>query len=495
MNKQPSGAQNRKKRLQNEQLKKDLDRAEEQIKALTTPPTVEKTQQQAQEIAKERTFNKDYREIPVYGQPPADKLNQIRSLIASIRTGYFNTVSQLADGILQDDRISGALNVRLNTLTSSRIDLLPSDDTTEAAEARDMCNKSFDKMITPQQMSELLRWGLLNGVGFANVCMDTSEEEWIPYIKIWHPRYARYDWATREYKMVTENFGEVFVLHDDPTWLILEPEGDHLPWMRGLIIPLSYPYLMRSWTVQYWARQQEIHGMPIIAGITPTVADPEDVALFMSQLSTLAFNATVRLPQGVDGNRYDIKLIEPQADLFQGYESFLKYNDASIQILLLGQTYSTSDAGGFGSTENPGRVIRQEIRRKDARCMEKIIRDKLLKPWAQANLGDAELAPYIRFDIEDKEDQLKKAQQFNTLITACVTAKNNKLPIDIVAVLADYDVPLLSLEERLELEAEEEAQKAQMQTQDPLNPDMPAPHDDAPGAVKENTDKKVDNEP
>ncbi len=478
----------------NQAITKRVKTDKEKLQELETVPTTQKTLDQAEELRNLIYTNAKYRQIPVYGIRPADTVTQIRQLLDSVNTGIFYFTALFVDSIFEDERIWGVFNVRLNSLISSKIEIIAADESKKALKIKKACEKSLKKMITPAQISELLRWGLSLGVGFANITMHEDSDEYIPQIEIWHPRFARYDWSMREYKIVTENLGEVYVLPDDPAWMIVEPYGDNLPWTRGLVRPLATPYLMRYWMRQWWVRYQESNGKPIIGAIVPPTATEEDEARFVKELGQLAFNSVVRLPQGQDGNRYGVELLSASADLYKGFEAFLKYIDSSIAITIVGQDYSTSGAPGFGSVENPGRAIREEIRKRDAAVMEDIIREKLLKPWAQANFGNAELAPSIKFDVEIKEDQLQQAQWINTLFAALINAKDT-LPVDCSTVLANFDIPQYDPAEWEQMQKDKEDKEnkqAQAEMQAANTTDSKSQQMDAGVEIKEHEDAVPD---
>lgn len=423
------------KRLKNKQI----------VAAIEAPVNPLKPMQDAQKLSVERQSNAQYHHLPNIGIRPAQLANQVNSYITSLNAGVFYSVAQFVDAILEDESVAGTLSVRLQSLVSSRIDIIPASEDPRALEVRDLAQKHFPLMISNPQISELMRWGLMLGVALANVYMDETDGYHIPKVKIWHPRNIRYDWGFRELKLITENVGEVFLLHDDPSWMIVEPFGDFYPWMRGMIKPLANLYLKRHWAAEWWARHQEAAGSPMIGAVVPPNTDPADEELFVQAISERGFSPVVRLPQGQDGNRYNLEIIQASADLYKGFKEMLSYYDAKMEVLMLGQTYSTSGAQGLSSLENPGRAIRQEIRRHDARAIEPIIVEKLLKPWTIANFGDPALCPTLRFDIEDKEDQLQKSKTIQTLMDSFNKAGFRHVPLDIKAILNDFDLPIADL--------------------------------------------------
>src|SRR6266568_5291084 len=210
------------------------------VAAIETPPTFEKTEQQNRDIWEERRNNIKYHHIPMVGSSPGKTQAYVRSIINALNAGvFYGNVSLFCDAVLEDEAVSAALSVRLQSLVSSLIDIVPASEDPKALEVRDLCQKHLPYIITNQQIVWLMRWGLLLSNGFASVYMDEMDGYQIPKIQLWHPRYARWDQGTRQYKMVTENFGEVFILPDDPSWLIVQPFGNFYPWFQAMVKPLA----------------------------------------------------------------------------------------------------------------------------------------------------------------------------------------------------------------------------------------------------------------
>jgi hypothetical protein len=425
------------KRLKNKEI----------VSAIEATPTPQKNADAARDLLKEQQSNAKYHHIPMVGTSPGKTVAYVQSIISAVNSAvFYGNVALFCDGILEDEAVSAALTVRLQSLVSSRIDIIPASEDPKALKVRDLCEKHLPYIITNQQIVWLMRWGLLLGNGFANVYMDDIDGYKIPRISLWHPRYARWDLGVKQYKMVTENMGEVFVLEDDPSWLLVRPYGDFYPWFQAMIKPLANIYLKRHSAIEWWARLQEAAGAPMFGAIVPPYTDPTDEAAFVSELQNHSFAPIIRLPQGQDGNRYEVEVIQANAEAFKGFEAFLKYCDSQIYRLINGQDFSMGASTSIlSSAENPGRAVRQEIRRHDARTIEPVIFEKLLKPWCIANFGDASLTPSVRFDIEDKEDQLKKTQSIQTLMDAFNMAGFKHIPLDVKAILNDLDLPIADI--------------------------------------------------
>lgn len=383
-------------------------------------------------------------ELPLYGVAPTTLVSAVASTLAQLEQGSFYSAALLWDGMLRDDRIAATLNVRSMGLLGSKLDLLPADDSDEAEAVKEKYEKRIAKIFPSPQLAQLGRNGIGLSVGIAQVLSTRSTKARDASIYVWNNRYLRYDWLLRKYRLITENRGEITLDPDDDEWVIYEPYGPH-GWLHGALIrPLAAPWLIRHWTRSWWARRQEVHGSPIRAGIIPAERDPADEKTFLRQLANLAHEATIRLPQGADGNKFDVKLLEAAADNTKGFLDLLAHCDSSIEIAALGQKQSTEGQGGLGTQEKAGESTLQRILRGDALVGE-VLRERVLMPLVRDNEGDAALAPYLRWQLEPPEDQSKKAKALLDLANACLQfeqAPTYGQHVEPRALLEEFQVPL-----------------------------------------------------
>ena len=385
-------------------------------------------------------------ELPLYGAAPTTLVSAVASTLAQLEQGSFYSAALLWDGMLRDDRIAATLNVRGMGLLGSPLDLLPADESDEAEAVKEKYEKRIAKIFPSHQLAQLLRTGLGLSVGVAQVLSTRTSKSRDANIYVWNGRYLRYDWMLRQYRLITENRGEIAIDPEDDEWVIYEPYGPH-GWLHGALIrPLAAPWLIRHWTRSWWARRQEVHGSPIRAGIIPADRDPKDEKTFLRQLANLAHEATIRLPQGVDGNKFDVKLIEAAAQNTTGFLQLLEHCDSSIAITVLGQKQSTDGQGGLGTQEKAGESTLQRILRGDALVGE-VLRERVLMPLARDNEGNAALAPYLRWQLDPPEDMAQKAKALLDVAQACVQfeqAPTFARHIERRALLDEHQVPMVS---------------------------------------------------
>ncbi len=388
--------------------------------------------------------------LPLYGVPAPVLVRAVNSAVVALEQGSFSAPAILWDGMLRDDRISATLSVRISGLLGAPMDVEPSSDEDKAHEVMEDAERVISKMFPSPQLAQLIRYGLGLSVGIAQVKTARTVKSWTPTIETWNPRYLRYDQLVRRYCLTTENRGEIVLDPEDPEWLIYEPYGP-MGWMTGALLrSLAIPYCIRYWTRTWWARRQEVHGGPIRLGIIPTTRAPADERTFLAQLTNLAHEAVIRLPQGADGNKFDVKLLEASSTDWEGFSQLVAHCDRSIEISILGQSQSTEGEGGLGNQEKAGESTLLRLIKGDA-LVGDCLREKVVEPWAEDNHGDRELAPYIGWQLEPPEDLEKKSKSLLTVaqsVEVLARVPEARAVIDFRALFEQYQFPLLPVAEQ-----------------------------------------------
>lgn len=405
-------------------------------------------------------------ELPVYGADPAMTVSAISGIRHQQSYGVFYQPAIFCDAILRDSVIYSNLQVRVKALVGSQVELQPNDDSDKAKEICEECAEYFDQMVPKTEMEEMLRWSLLLGTSVSQIFWDTSKPMWIPRISIFHPKFLWYNWATRQFSLTTQSNGQMDILADDIQWSLFNVYSDHLPWMRGLVLPLAMLWLIRNWNEQWWSRHEEKVGSPIIQAIISAEATPDEERLFVQQLENLGSNSVVRTPQGLDGNRFDLELKQPKSDLYSGFQALLDYVDRRIAMLILGSdkiTLSKTNGINFGG-DDAGQMVRLDLKKSDASNLSCHLREKILKPFVRFNYGEEfeDLAPIIKFHVEPPENLKTKAEEMKTLADALAQFSNLEIgkQIDFLEIAHRFSLPLKEdmPEETVQDEEEEETE-------------------------------------
>lgn len=466
--KHPSGAAKRKTRAAKSEA---LAEARSHVAQSWAAP---KSGSSVQQIGREQfDANGPAIELPVYGVPPATLVGAVNTALIGLEQGSFFAASYLADGMTRDDRVKAKLEERVDALVGAEMELEPAKDTARARTIAEDCEDQFPDMLPQHAVGKLLRYGRLLGVGIGQVITKRTSQSTLPSLYIWNNRFLRWDFTIRRYCLVTQNRGEIALEPGDPEWVIYEPYGP-CGWRDSAILrAIATPWLIRYWARTWWARHQEVHGQPIRLGIIPAERDPVDERLFLTQLSNLAHEAVIRLPQGVDGNKFDVKVLEAASDTWEGFEKLLAHCDDSIAISFLGQKQSTNGQGGLGSQKDAGEETILRITRSDA-LIYVDLRNQVLKPWTADNYGDEKMAPYPCPQIEPPEDEGEKSKVDLTVAQTLTAFKASGAPVDQRKYLESrgYGEVLMTPEEHAaaKQEAMEEAQQAMQQPVDGEKP-------------------------
>jgi phage gp29-like protein len=368
------------------------------------------------------------------------------ALLEMQRLGHFRMAALLADSMLEDDRISGVLSTRVNALLGCELELQPKGDKRRGQSVADEIADGFDEMFQREQLAQVVRWGLLLGLGVAERIWSYENGRWSFKLKTWHPQFIYWRWDTRSFWVSTQD-GQVEIPEDGGRgrWLVFAPFGYYRGWNYGLIRPLKTAYLVRQLGYRDWARYSEVHGTPIKKAIVPPGTTPEDRSRFMALLGMLGSEAVVELVQdGDSGQKFDLELLEAQANTWQAFEGLVKQADASIAIAVLGQNLTTEVGGGSRAAATVHDSVRHDILDLDAKTLGAACRATGLVDWAKVNLGDESLAPLPVWQTEPPADQQKAADTLQKLGGFLGAVKASGAPVDVRALLEQMGVPTLT---------------------------------------------------
>jgi phage gp29-like protein len=338
-------------------------------------------------------------ELPVYSWSEWDSVQLVKAALRDLELGLFDQSSQVVDAMGRDDRISGCLLTRVEALPALPFCMQPAPGQPEAKAKKvaEAAQELFETMCPNAELLKLQHWGVMQGIGLAQNLWERAPgnvtgKQWIPRLKVWHPRMLYYRLDAEELIVHTRD-GDRVVESGDGEWVVYAPYGLHRGWMYGKIRSLYVPWLVRQWGWRDWARHSEVHGMPIRKAITPTSADEKDKQRFLKEVARLGSENVIRLPKALDGTQFDLELLEAAADGHLVFKELLAQADSSVAIALLGQNLTTEVKAGSFAAAQVHQNIRSDILRGDAQNLGLMLREQVLKPWARFNFGDAELAP------------------------------------------------------------------------------------------------------
>lgn len=353
------------------------------------------------------------RQIPMTVIQTDWTVDQVRGALTELTQGQFTNSSQLVDAITGDDRVQATLGSRTGGLFGRPVKYTPANDSAAAREVCDAWRADWPNIGTEAVLSDLHRWGVMQGFGFGAIQWDTTNpSRWIPRVQPWHPRFSVYIPQLFRYFVSTQDGFDPIVVGDGQ-WLMHAPHGEYRGWMRGAVRATAQPWLIRNFAYRDWARYSERHGMPMLKAYVPSAGDPKQREQFTSTLDNVGQETTIMLPQGVDESfSYDVEVLEATDQAWQAFPGLIDRCDMSIVLAILFQNLTTEvKEGSFAAARVHGDV-RQSALAADNTGFKTTIRNGLARPYAGFNFGDPDLAPWTEWDIDPVEDRAGESKIF-----------------------------------------------------------------------------------
>ena len=384
-----------------------------------------------------------YRDIPLVTISTSWGVQDVRAALQDLIGGLFDRPSQLVDAIQGDDRVQATMGSRTGGLLGRPVKFTAADDSDEAHECLSAWKDVWPTLSAEPVLGELERWGIMLGHGPAQLAWDTSEEIWVPHLRIFHPRFTYYHWTLRRHIAMTMD-GQVAIEPGDGHWVMHCPYSDYRGWIHGAVRALAQPWLVRQFALRDWARWSERHGMPIYLAKTPAAGDPAQIASFTASMRSLGQESVVQLPQGVESQfSYDLDLLEATDAGWQGFQQLINQCDMSIVLTLLFQNLTTEMKEGSFAAARVHADVRQSALEADARALSHTIYTQIARPFAAYNFGNADLAPRTDWDVTPVEDNLQLATTLDKLADAVLKmGKGGKGIENLGALFERFNVPL-----------------------------------------------------
>lgn len=420
---------------------------------------------------------RELREIPYQGFNEFDRKQDIRAVLYQLAMGQFYLAGQLGEAMLRDAKIYSALQTRVNGLLGLDLGIKPSMAGAKAKRIAALLNDDdmrpgLWRHIAPAaELSELLRWGLLLGVGIGEWSWEDMEVEgagelWVPRLKIWHPSALYWQWDMQHrdsgYFRITTANGTMAITPGDGRWVLYTPFGFRRCWLRGLMRPLGDPYLDRRWAVRDFNRFNEVHGLPTRVIYVPADAPVPDRNRVRRQVQNLGSEGVLDLPVAGEGKAsWDYKLVEAQAREWEGFKARIDGSNVEVEEVVLGQTQGTQTKSGIVAAKEAASEVRADYRRMDATTIPDCLHEQGLTLFTLYNWGDKKLAPRIEYDLEPDADEAKGAEVLNALATAIQTLATaaqtiqqlGEVPPPIQAILEAHGLPSFDVPEKRTPEA------------------------------------------
>lgn len=339
-----------------------------------------------------------------------DNIRSIECIIDEADQGLLYNPAYLVERIMRDDRIYGAVMTRILGLLGRHLDFEPAKETAQGRNIAEELEDDWPKMFEHSGLVRLLTWGLLLGVGIAQVIQQ--RDRW--YLEVWHPHQLRWDpnrrvWIIRGKNMPETVLEELddggWVDPDGVRWVLFTPYGIEDAPRHGLFNKLARLYLERQEALRDRSRYSEKHGNPMHLGIAPAASTADEVNSFAGSLGNIGSEPVVVARQGEPGNQWDVRLVEATGRSQDLFEQEIAQLDRAIATVILGQSQTTDGQAGLGSNAEAGEPVRLDIMRADKDALADCLRMQFLVPYCDFHYGNGEMAPYPCWNVDPPEDK------------------------------------------------------------------------------------------
>lgn len=352
-------------------------------------------------------------------------------------TGRLSLAADLCDGLMADDRLGGILGTRAASLVGRELTFEVSGDRRKSKRVQNALEAGEDwwKILPESQAKHLLRWGIVFGVGLAQLIWEDDPDTGrvLPRVDVWHPRVLGYDDITQEWSLELDLGRRHVITPGDGQWLLYTPYGSTRPWAYGLWRGLARWWILKGLALEDWGRHSEVASRGVITSpLGTTRAQRIELA---QDIQAMGKEGQIAMPPG-----FDYKLVETSADGQIMYGAQVQMAHTAMAVAVLGSNLSTEVQGGSLAAAMAHADVALSHTRADAETLSTAVHDQVLTWWAEHNFGSKALAPWPMWDVEPPEDLAQRATVLATLSGAVPMLAS--VGADARAILEEFGVPL-----------------------------------------------------
>jgi Protein of unknown function (DUF935) len=389
---------------------------------------------------------------PVDLEPMAvTTVQALRATLDEHDRGNFSRSGRLADLILRDADLFGALNQRVLGLQQHPVVVNSPDkdpDAGPAAQHTALVRNHWHRVVSAPAQHDLAAEHALMGFSVAQLLWHYDDElgELVPHLDPWPSYSTEYRPLQRQWYALSRDQGLVPIYPGDGQWVLLKGRSVHRAHLWGAIRCTAEWYLSNSLTANNTRRRAEMVGMPIWAAYLPSGArTTADGKAFVRALRTMGRNAVIPLPRGrEEADSYDMKMVEAQVDAFRIFEFLQKLGGGKMRLALLGQDLtSQNNTVGTNASSDNGMDVTAAVIQAEARTFSDVYTDQVAAPWTMYRTGDRRLNPRIVIDADPPADALAEGNAMVAMATAAQQWRGLGVNVDVTELAERAGVPVL----------------------------------------------------
>lgn len=428
--------------------------------------------------------------------------DDLRTAVYTSSTGWLTLAGDLCTAMRGDDRIPPVIAARVMAVQGAPLtfEAAPSGRLRRRALKAAQAEEDWWEILPEAELEELRSWLRFFGVALGELVWvepdpaDSTGEAVIarlrngrnvPRLKVWDPRNLRKDLDTGLWYVRTRDGTEEQIRPGKGKWVLLTLGGSR-PWLKAPWRGVAELWLAKKYAREDWARQSERYADGTFWVSSPDESEKEERDALAADIDKAGKRPVFVAPPG-----YEAEVLEINAQAWLTYQSQWEICNRSIAIAILYNDLGTESKTSAGTGAQLQGDVRDDLKKADASSDETALRSQVLAPWAEANFGDPELAPWPMYDVDPPEDLNALATMWSGVALAMKNFRDARVALDLDEVRELTGIPITG---EIEVQPVPAAlvQGAQPVPGQPGKPGQPAPGQAPQGQPANDTAEQVE---
>lgn len=424
---------------------------------------------------------KNYSINPNYNIPSSVSTATITKAINDLQNGNYDLAYRLYLKMMQDSRLVATLSTRTAALFKEKIQIINSNNVTDANYLIDAVRDSEIKRI----FADYLFFGV--GIGRIEWIETENSIKLKPMIKHHLLNGLRYDLelkvfyilnikkTDKELKQRIDNIiktnGRLSISYlsdanisveiidpKDPKWFIID--STDYGFLFGLINSVSYDWLNKQLAQADLNNFNYTENGRIWKFKYPVQSDPESTNAMAMELTQMAKDSVIALPQSPDINgATEVEMVDPTtASVYESFYRQIKLSETNYAVAILGNNLTTEIDGGSYAAAETHKEVQDDLTDSDKETLFRELNGQFLDKYRLVN--NANFKGEFLYQIDKTEDTLNKIDALNQilLVAGFNSIKEAGFKVNFNDLIKELNVPFIETDDSpIEINVDEAA--------------------------------------
>jgi phage gp29-like protein len=355
------------------------------------------------------------------GPLTVDTVARLRQILRAHDEGDLMDSGCLAERMLCDADVVGALGQRILALQACPVRVHPADDSAPAKAAAEELLAAWGRIVTRAAMVDLVCGAIFLGVAVGQLVWYPGPDGRL------EPRLEPWPWHAVEYRAYERRWyvytsrGAVPITPGDGQWVVFTPRSEMMALAWGVIRCIGTWAVRAEFGAADLSRHVEVQGSPAwVVSVPNGQRKSEDAVALIRGLRNIGRNAVIPTPKGKTAEEsYDVRLEQAKAEASKVFELLLKVCGGKIRLAILGQDLtSQNNTVGTNASSGSGENVTDLVVMADAVGFSECMTAQVAAPWARYR-G----TPPSRIEVDaTRERDAKASAEASTAVAEAVEA-------------------------------------------------------------------------